>query len=340
MRAYVEGLQPGAVIRPGLLSNPMARTNWRSVAHERLVRRMPSGAACISTPAPRDVHGALEEVLFERRTNVLAINGGDGTIHHTLNVALQVVGRASEILGEPVPLPRFLFLNGGGMNMLARTFHTRGHPLGTMGRFLKMARRGRLGDIPTRQVPLLEVREPSGSTRHGFIFGSEMVLNALTMYERFGQGYRGLTRFLAEVTTGYAFQTEMWKRFGHLARPPVTSLEVDGCVHERYAVLVASTVPMTLLKGLVVAVRRPARPGTFESLTILQTDTGRLLALMPTLMRAGTGAGILRRADTRSALLRGPFTLDGELVTKVPGDDGGVVRVCGSQIVIDGVWMP
>ena len=68
----------------------------------------------------------------------------------------------------------------------------------TLRRFLEKAQGAVVADLPSLTVEVLEIREGSGSEavyRYGFIFGSELVLNALTMYERFGRGYRGLARF-------------------------------------------------------------------------------------------------------------------------------------------------
>ena len=118
--SYLRGLEPNARIRPGLLSNPLARTNWQSVGHDRLLELLPDRSASRETPNVHALEPALGELLFEHGVNVLVLNGGDGTIHQTLNAAIRVVDRASEATGLKVPLPLFLFVNGGGMNMLAR----------------------------------------------------------------------------------------------------------------------------------------------------------------------------------------------------------------------------
>jgi len=124
-----------------------------------------------------------------------------------------------------VPLPLFLFVNGGGMNMLARVFGSRGHPVRTLRKFLERARGSRFGSLPKRGVPLLAVRErPDAPLRYGYIFGSELVFNALTMYERFGQGYPGLMPFPHEVAAGYPPRTESWNRYGPLLDAPTPRL--------------------------------------------------------------------------------------------------------------------
>src|SRR5690606_9873981 len=107
--------------------------------------------------------------------------------------------------------------------------------------------------------------------------GSELVYNALTMYERFGQGYRGLSRFLWEVAAGYTLRTELWHRYGHLLDAPTTPLEVDGTVYPRYTAVVATTVPLELAKGTLGTIHRTAAPGTMNVVCVLPTDKGEVI---------------------------------------------------------------
>lgn len=317
LRAYVAGLTPNARVRLGLLSNPLAKTNWRSVAHSRLAELLPEPDHCRETPSLAALPGALEALFFEHGLNVLVVNGGDGTIHHTLNAAIAVVDRASERLGERVQLPLFLFVNGGGMNMLARVFGTRGHPVRTLKRFLERTRGARFGTLHKRAVPLLAAETPEGGTRYGYIFGSELVFNALTMYERFGQGYPGLARFLWEVGAGYAFRTELWHRYGHLLDAPETPLSFahgDGRREDfaRYTSVVATTVPLQLVKGLVATVRDTASPCGMNAVAVLPIDKAEVIKKIPSLMVGAAGEGLVYRRDVRAMTLSGAFSLDGE----------------------------
>lgn len=323
---------------PALVSNPMARTNWRSVGHERLVKLMPEPASCLQT-ASRDALGAaLTYLLFERAANVLVVNGGDGTIHHVLNECVRVVERARGATGLPLPLPRFLFVNGGGMNMLARVFLSRGHPVRTLGRFMASIRRARLGSLRTRDVPLLSVREgEAGAERLGYIFGSEIVENALMLYERFGQGYRGLARFVAELVSGYALHTETWQRYGHLMDPPRTPLVIDGQVYDPYTAVVATTVPLQLAKGAISAVRRTAAPGEMNVVAVVTTDKAAIIRQLPQLMWGSPAAGVLRLDAVKELRLTGPYSLDGERFDRLAPDEP--LLVTGSRHVLRGIWL-
>ena len=317
IREYLRGLLPNARIRLGLLSNPLAKTNWQSVGHGKLAALLPERDACRETPSLGTLVPALEDLLFRHGVNVLVVNGGDGTIHHTLNAAIDVVDRASTQVGERVSLPLFLFVNGGGMNMLARVFGTRGHPVRTLRRFLAKTRGARVGTLHKRAVPLLAVDTPEDEPRYGYIFGSELVFNALTMYERFGQGYPGLARFLYEVGAGWMFRTELWHRYGHLLDAPETPLafhDSAGRVDHfpRYTSVVATTVPLQLVKGLVAPVRHTASPGGMSVVAVLPVDKGEVIQKIPSLMLGADSEGLVYRSDVKAIDLHGAFTLDGE----------------------------
>jgi hypothetical protein len=346
---YLDAVDGNARLRIGLLSNPLAKTNWRSVAHPRLRALLPEPELAVETPRIDALDATFETLLLERGVNVVILNGGDGTIHHALNSALRVLDRASVALGRPLPSPAFLFVNGGGMNMLARVLGTVGHPVGTVRRFLALARGSRLGSIPRRPIPLLAVREPSGRVRHGYIFGSELVFNALTMYERFGQGYLGLSRLLWEVSAGQALRTDLWHRYGHLLEAPETPLVVDGEVFPRYAAAVATTVPLALAKGLLAAVRGLAAPGTMSGIAVLPVIPEEIIRLIPTLMVAASTPGVRRwpsggSTPVRRMALAGPYTLDGERfdLHEVRGETGlapalAPIEVFGTDRIVWGV---
>ena len=310
----------------------MAQTNWRSVGHDRLVKLMSDPLLCVSTPAPSDIEWGLDYLLLQRHANVLIINGGDGTIHHTLNAMFALLDEQLWKYGVVVPPPRLLFVNGGGMNMLARVFKTRGHPVHTLRSFFRKSNGMILGELRTLNVPLLTVRE-SENERLGFIFGSELVHNALALYERFGRGYRGLTRFFTELGKGYLLRNEMWDKFGHLISPPETPLELNGAVRDTYGAFVASTVPMTLaLGGVRTFTEHPPR-GRLNTVEVLARDPLRIISTIPFLMMGARGPGFEFSTGVHSARLSGAYTLDGELF----GNPNGEIELSLSDREIEGV---
>lgn len=338
---YLASFHANARVRPGLVSNPLARTNWRAAQHPRLRALLPEPDNAVETPSIADLDATFERLFFDRGVNVVILNGGDGTIHHALNSAIGVIERASrDVFGEGdtlLPMPLFLFVNGGGMNMLARVFGTRGDPVRTARRFFALARGSTFGALPKRGVPLLAAEDGQGRRRYGYIFGSEIVFNALTMYERFGQGYPALTRFLWEVGAGWTFRTELWFRYGHLLDAPRSALVIDGCPFPSYTAAVATTVPLQLVKGLVAVVRRVATPGTMNTVAILETDKGAIIQRIPQLMVGAPADGVLYGSGTRHLSLRGPYTLDGERFDRHDEPPDAPLEVRGTTRVVWGI---
>ena len=139
------------------------------------------------------------------------------------------------------------------------------------------------------------------------------------------------------IGAGILFETELWRRFGHLLEPPRTALSVDGRRVDSYSCAVASTVPLTLLLGLVRAMDRRARPERFEGMVIEETDPLRLVQLIPTLLSGGEHTRVTPLHDAANLALCGPYTLDGERFAHL--DSHAPIRVVGSRRVFRGVWV-
>jgi hypothetical protein len=164
----------------------------------------------------------------------------------------------------------------------------------------------------------LKVKE-AHEERLGFIFGSELVHNALSLYERFGRGYRGLSRFFGALATGYLTRNETWERFGHLIEAPDSALEIDGLRREGYGALVATTVPMTLAQGLVRTLTEHPPRGRMNVIEVQARSPVSIIATIPFLLAGSRGPGFEYNTEARKICLNGPYTLDGELFGREPG---------------------
>lgn len=166
--------------RVALLCNPRAGGRWKVLAEvldspeAQLVRR-------IVTDDIDDVRTALAEL--GRRTDLLCIYGGDGTVFRVLN-ELAANGRE--------PLPRIALLGGGTMNVTSRACGMRRSPAEN---FREVIRAYRADRATWREIPLLAVDD--GEARHfGFTFGVGPVIRILADYE---SGKKGVPRALQTV---------------------------------------------------------------------------------------------------------------------------------------------
>ena len=268
--------------------------------------------AVVQTPDESAIRGALDHLLSDRGVNVLAIAGGDGTVHHVINALLKRTEELRSVSHREVPLPRVLVLNGGTLNIVGRSLSIHGRPYRTLARFLRYFDGAPLSRVPSVRLPLLSVGWAGGPRRYGFVFGSEVLYHAIDLYMNFGAGYGGLGRFLFEFGRGVTVGSELWRRERWKLGPFEHRLEIDGRPFDRYCGVMASTVDLALALRAVRAVRRaPLEPG-FAVKLILEEDPWRLLTMVPRLMTDRRGAAVRDYPNAQQMRLIGPYTLDGE----------------------------
>lgn len=323
IKAYRNRCAPEAPVRLGIISNPFSRTNARTRLNDRILPRfLPNRGDAIDTRTVEDFDHAVQRLLFERGVNVLGLNGGDGTLHLAVNRLIALAEATLERTGETFPLPRLLFLNGGTLNIVSRAAGTKGNPVRTVRAFLKGSRGRTLGQIGLSELPLLRVetvsakpghRDRTRVVRYGFVFGSEVVANALEMYAMFGEGYAGLARFLVELICGYTLNTRLWQEHGWKLDPPSSPVSVDHVTWPHYVGGVATTIDLSILKGVLTAIRvEPASAG-FSAKLILETNTGRIIRMIPRLMFHLPHPQAPELAESSRLVTHGGYTLDGEV---------------------------
>ena len=317
--AYLAIAQPSSPVRLGVLSNPAARQNRVLPIHQHLKGAVPDPDAVIETRRTADLRRALVHLLFHERVNVVAANGGDGTLHAVVNALWDLLDEVEARYDVVIPPPHMLFLNGGTMNMVSRAMNTRASAVRTVRWFLR-----RYGGRPLRELALRHQRvlvcerpdrpgQEATPRRVGFIFGSQLVYNALWLYEHLGTGYGALTRFLWHAMVGVRWQTSLWRRYGHMIDMPTTPARIDGVDHAPYAALVASTIDMTLLMGVVQTLHVAEGSPGFHAKLLLETDRERLIRMIPDLMRERRHPRVLDIEGATTAVVQGDYTLDGEL---------------------------
>lgn len=300
-------------VRVGLLINPRARQLRSPGERAALAALLPAPQSVVETPDLASLRRALATLLCARGANVLAVAGGDGTVHHTVNALIELSREAEAQTGVAPPLPRLLILNGGTLNIVGRTVAIHGSPRHTLARFLRYFDAIPLSRLPARRLPLMEVRRGEGTVpRLGFVFGSEAAFHALELYGRFGAGYLGLTRFLAEFARGALVGSDLWRAESWKLGPFDTPLIVDGEHFSRYSGVVASTVDLTLVIAAIRTIRRTLHEPGFAVRVVHETDPRRLVRLLPALMTERQAAGVSDLPRARRMDLFGPYTLDGE----------------------------
>lgn len=305
--------EPSAAVKLGFLGNPFAR-GLRANGGQSLreLRSAFSVDQCSRFRLTESLE-ALDDTLgaFMREgVNVLAVAGGDGTLHHAVN--------ALNRLGGGTPWPgTLLVLRGGTLNIVSRSLGPAIDPAAALRAFVqgRATADTRVGDIVAKTVPMLTIDHAELGRRYGFLFGSEMVKNALEMYDQFGGGYGGLSRFMFEVARGFAFRGELWQKERWRLDPPTTGARAEDDTRTfeapKYAAAIACAVDL-VINGGVRAVRRAPGARGFYTRIITETRTPQLLKMIPSLMSEGHPTGVADLTEASRLSLRGSYTIDGE----------------------------
>lgn len=293
-------------VRLGVLTNPIAKHNHRfPLVHKDLVKRLGKSFAVL-TATKAEIEGAIGHLIGEAGVNVLAINGGDGTIHSAINALRRL---CAEGLSSPV----LLLLNGGTYNMASRAFGTKSDPVGTVTRFLRRFGDAKVQDVPTRDLGLLEIRPEGKPEMLGMVFGSEVVANALDLCDRLGSGYLGLARLFAKGVVGYALRTRFYRENSHLLRPKKSFVEVDGQGFDEVVGAVASTIDLMLARGLIWSLTVLPREKGFHAKVVRGKSPGEVVRLLPHLLFELQHPMVITLQNAQCLRTWGRFTVDGEL---------------------------
>lgn len=317
VRAWFDNCGPSAPVRVGLLLNPNAGQARNIRLRQRLTAQMPGPHAWVETRDLGSLRRGLTHLVCEFGANVLAICGGDGTVHHVVNALLGLTREVHGGSGLPPAMPRLLLLNGGTLNIVGRTCAIHGPPDQTLSKFLRYFAGAPLSRVPTRRLELLaiqwHVQQAWTPVRYGFVFGSEVAYHAIELYERFGAGYGGLLRFLAELSRGALLGSELWRVEGWKVGPYSDPLRVDDRQFSRYTGVAASTVDLTLAIGAARAIRRQLFQPGFSARVVEELAPLAILSLVPAMMADRPVNGLVDFPTARQLDLAGPYTLDGEL---------------------------
>ena len=150
----------GGDVRLGVISNPRSGGNRRGIAAVRRILAGRPRTCHFETTAASEVGPVLDE-LAAGKINVLAVNGGDGTIHAVL----------TEIFRRPGPPPLLAILRSGTTSMIAGDVGLRGSRESALRRLLAWADKGRFTPGVVERSVLRVDGALDQRTLYGMFFG-------------------------------------------------------------------------------------------------------------------------------------------------------------------------
>ena len=299
-------------LRLGVLTNPAAQHNYRfPFTHHALGAELASELDAVRTAAKDEIDDAVRFLVMERGVNVLGINGGDGTIHGTINSLVRLLG--PEVDAGRTRMPRLALLNGGTYNMASRAMGTKADPVTTVRRFLTRWSDAPVSDVATRPVGLLEVSRPDHEPMLGMVFGSQVVMNVLALCDELGSGYLGLASLLARGAFGTLLRTRFYHENRWRLHPDDGTAWLDGVRIDNVSAIAASTIDLKLVHGVIWALAVPAGSRGFAVRALRTRTTGEMVRMLPHLLFDLPHPLVQSVPEIRSLVSSGDFTMDGEL---------------------------
>ena len=283
--------------------NPRSRSNRRDPGLAGRLAAAVGDAGRVLAPATLDELDEAARGLAVSPPSVIAIHGGDGTLHKALTALLSAFGEK--------PLPPFAILGGGTMNVVASSLHIRADAIAFLKGLAEAARAGRPLQTLTRRCMRV-------GDRYGFVFGNGVLANFLVEYYGGPNGYGPMRALylLARLFLSALIAGPFMRRVFHRFRGRVS---VDGQPLE-FPDLMAVGVGTVREVGLGFKLyhRADDDPDRFGVVAI---HSGAL-ALVADLAAVRTGRGISpRRAfsavasqvEIQSLEPDMPYTIDGDL---------------------------
>ena len=313
-------------MRIGLLNNLRAgRSNPKVRRILGLLRHYPE-VAHVETTSVRSVPEALAS-LTRQKVELLVVNGGDGTLQHTLTQMLT----SDDFPSIPMVAP----LRGGRTNMSALDIGAHRDPVKGLQGLLEDEKAGRIEDRLVDR-PLLRVETLRDRRIHyGFFFGAGMIHRAIDLTHSMFPHGRSQGSFGAGIVTAGLILRAIARRRGGVLTPDKAQIMLDGELVEggEFTLIIASSLRRLFLRINPFWGREKA-PVRF---TAMASGCERTAMAAPGILRGKPrpfvrpAAGYTsRNVEVAELRIDAGFTVDGETIQPRSGE---IVRISGDRRV-------
>ena len=317
-------IKSGRTPNIGVLINPLSGGNLNGLGSIRRVIDDSPRVIHRDVQTPQEVLDALLD-FSRRNVDLLAVNGGDGTVQAVLtNLYLHQPFRV---------MPLLAVLQSGTTSMTARDVGFSGSRVRSLQKLFKWAVTGD-GEPTIVQRPVLQVQAPGHQTYYGMFFGASAIYQGIEYFHR-----KINTKSLrGELGPGITILRFLWsalrQRSGFIPPIPV-SVTVDEKPPQNFDsfVVIVSTLERLFL-GIHPYWGIESGPLHY---TAVRAYPRHLLMALPALLRGrrshvGTNENgfYSHNAHEIKLFLDGGFTLDGQLYTPENQEKPTVVRYGGT----------
>lgn len=308
----------------GVLINPLSGGNLNGLGSIRSLIDDNPQVIHRDVQTPGSVLEALKD--FARRdVNLLAVNGGDGTVQAVLT---------SLFLHRPFgAMPLLAVLQSGTTSMTARDVGFLGPRVKSLQKLFRWATTGD-GDPSITQRPVLQVQAPGHQTYYGMFFGASAIYQGIEYFHS-KVNTRGLRGELGPAVTILRFLWSAVRRRSGFIPPIPVSVTVDEKPPQKFDSFV---VLVSTLERLFLGIHPywGVESGPLHY-TAVQAYPRHLLTVLPAALRGRrSSSGTIENgfyshnAHEIKLSFDGGFTLDGQLYTPENREQPTVVRYGGT----------
>jgi diacylglycerol kinase family enzyme len=213
----------------GIIANPHSKLNKRYPERQHLLSYIAGESGHFKLTNNLEELTQVADDFYHREISILAINGGDGTISHTISAMIK------RYQGGPRPLPKMVLLRGGTINVLADNLQMVGRPEQILYRLIEAHSLGQV--LPEVRFSTLQIGE-----KYGFIFASGASARFLKEFYKNKTGALGSVLLTAKVMLSSLTQGALFKRIVAYEYVSCTC-EDEGTVRHGTVSMLAATVP-------------------------------------------------------------------------------------------------
>jgi len=314
--------------RVGVIINPLSGGNLNGLDDiRRIIDDHPQVVHC-DVQTPQDVLAALRD-FARQQVELLAVNGGDGTVQAVLTALFH---------HQPFEInPLLAVLQSGTTSMTARDVGFSGSRVRSLRKLFNWVATG-TGDSRVIDRPVLQVQAPGHQTRYGMFFGASAIYQGIQYFHRKlnSKGLKG------EVGPGLAILRFLWsaiRRDSNFISPVPVSVAMDNHPPQHFdsLVVLVSTLERLFL-GLYPYWGKESGPLHYAA---VRMHPRHLLRALPSILRGRCGTHgtpengfYSHNAHEIKLNLVGGFTLDGQLYTSENQEAPTVVRCGGTASFI------
>ena len=293
----------------GLICNPNSGRNLQQLTQLEAAIANCANLLYVPTASEDDIPAAIER-FAQAKVEIVAINGGDGTVAHVLTHLLRHSGFKTP--------PKLILLPGGTTNMNVGDVGIPGKIQPAIKKLIRWSQ-GELPDLEPRERPILQIKQgESGAPMYGMIFGTGAIIQAIE-YWHSNVKQKG---FRNEFSSGLALARTVWgliRRDPRFAKPVALDIHFgdNQRIQQDNMMMFVSCMPRVFLNF------RPfwgVEDGPLR-MTVVRDRAERFLCTLPAFLRGRPNERLTPEAgyeshnvDSLTIDMEGAYTLDGEIL--------------------------